>query len=135
MSAERSLARTSMAARLCVAALFVSAVYLYGFPSPTVHYIAIVGIHAFGGLIALLACLAFLPKLRSKPFSEIVGWILFGAGGALGCVLLKIGATRPHWSWLYAHIVVSAIAVVLLAACWTSERRSGRAALVLRAAI
>src|SRR5690242_6991687 len=128
MSSQRAFGRTSTGARLCVAALLVSAAYLYAFPSPTVSYIVVVGSHAFGGLIALLVSLAFVSKLRSKPASEIAGWILFAAGGALGCILLKIGATRPNWSWLYAHIFVSAIAVVLLAAGWTGERRNGGAA-------
>ena len=135
MPTHRVPGRTSNFARLCVAALFLSAAYLYAFPTSTVYYIVVVGAHAFGGVIALLVSLAYLPKLRAKSRSEIAGWVLFGAGGAVGCVLLKIGATRPHWSWLYAHIVVSMIAVVLLAACWASERRTGRAALVLRVAM
>ena len=131
MPASSGKGRTSTWVRLCVAGLFLSAIYLYAFPTPTVHYIVVVGMHAFGGAIALLVSLAFVRKLRSKSASEIAGWLLFGAGGAVGCVLLKIGATRPHWSWLYAHIVVSAVAVVVLAACWMSENSSRRSWAVL----
>jgi Flp pilus assembly protein TadD len=122
MADRTRISRVATVVYVCLAGLLASAVYLYAFPSPTVFYIVIVGAHAFGGAFTMLAFLAFLPKLRGRPLSELVGWIAFGAGGVLGCVLLFIGTARPQARWLNAHILVSLLSVFVLAACWLRAR-------------
>ncbi len=122
MADRNHFSRIEALVYVCLAGLIASAVYLYAFPSPTIFYIVIVGLHAFGGAFTLLAFLAFLPKLRGKPAGEILGWIAFAAGGVLGCVLLYIGTARPQAFWFNAHIVASLFSVVALGAYWVGRR-------------
>src|ERR1051326_4275171 len=66
---------------------FLSAAFLYAFPSPTVSYVGIVLLHVGIGLAAILACLlAWKRKLRPKAPLDKVGWSIFAIGAALGIV-------------------------------------------------
>jgi tetratricopeptide (TPR) repeat protein len=136
MAEPTRISRSATFLYVCLAGLVASALYLYAFPSPTIFYIVLVVIHAFGGGFAMLVFLVFLPKLRGRAASEIAGWMIFGAGGVLGCALLFIGTARPQARWLNAHIVVSSLAVVVLGAYWLGARgwMRGRAGLAFRVA-
>ncbi|HLQ50094.1 MAG TPA: tetratricopeptide repeat protein [Terriglobales bacterium] len=103
--------------------LFVTAIYLYIFPSPTLTYIAIVLLHA--GLGAL-AAIFLIPKIghifSPQNFKLCAGWMLITLGAGLGIVLLFTGTAHPHWNWMYAHIAFSLAGAAILAARWVGSR-------------
>src|SRR5260221_8245772 len=106
-----------------VAILFVSSLYLYLFPAPNLTYVAVVLLHAGLGVIAA----GFLvPKLfavaRAKSFYQDLGWLILAAGALVGVVLLFVGTTRSHWTWMYVHVVLSFGAVSFLLAKWMAEK-------------
>ncbi len=108
---------------LLVAILFVSAVYLYVFPAPTLSYVVAVLLHSGFGLIAAYF---LLPKLRQilslKDLKDNVGWLLIAIGAVLGIVLLFTGTSRAKWNWMYAHVAVSFVGAAMLAAYWTGTK-------------
>jgi tetratricopeptide (TPR) repeat protein len=97
-----------------LAFLAVSAVYLYAFPAPNIPYAAAVILHAGLGLVATLLLVPALLRVfrRSDLFTRLAGLVAF-AGAVLGCILIKTGAAHAEDRLLYAHIYVSAVAVVL----------------------
>ena len=101
------------------AILFLSALYLYLFPAPNLTYVSVVLLHVGLGVIAA----GFLvPKLltiaREKSLYRDLGWLVFAAAAILGLVLIFIGTIRSHWNWMYAHVVLSFVAVALLLVKW-----------------
>jgi len=120
-----------------VAFLFVSAVYVYTFPSPVLVYPAIDLLHVGGGVIALI----FLAWYAARHFREWnvlawTGWVLFAAGGILGIVLIFTGTPRSAWNWMYLHILVSLAAVAVLAGYALGRKQSsGMVASIARVAI
>ncbi|HKE32181.1 MAG TPA: multiheme c-type cytochrome, partial [Candidatus Angelobacter sp.] len=102
-----------------VAILFLSSLYLYLFPAPNLTYVSVVLLHVGLGVIAA----GFLvPKLlaiaREKSLYRDLGWLVFAAAAILGLVLIFIGTIRSHWNWMYAHVVLSFVAVALLLVKW-----------------
>ncbi len=116
MSLRRPISLRTILAAL-VTFLFVSAVYLYTFPSPTLVYPAIDLLHVLGGVAAVILLARYAARhFREWGFLARAGWILFAAGGILGIVLIFTGTPHSAWNWMYAHIVVSLAAVGILAA-------------------
>jgi tetratricopeptide (TPR) repeat protein len=112
-------------------ALFVSAVYLYIFPAPTIFYAAIVLLHAILGVVVAIALIGvFWKRFRRWGAGEKIAWILFASGAAVGLVLLYTGTPRSRWNLLYAHIILSAAACAFLAALWNGGRKSSEPAKV-----
>ena len=108
---------------MLVVILFLSSLYLYVFPAPNLTYIVIVLLHAAVGVVAA----GFLvPKIiaivRTKSFGSDLGWLVFAAAAVLGLLLLFIGTIRSHWTWMYAHVVLSFAAVALLAVKWIGTK-------------
>src|SRR5262249_43920197 len=106
-----------------VVVLFVSSLYLYLFPAPNLTYVGVVLLHAGLGIAAV----GFLvPRvyaaIRAKSFYSDLGWLLLAAGAIVGVVLLFIGTIRAHWTWMYAHVVLSFAAVALLAVKWMGTK-------------
>src|SRR5215510_14882368 len=68
-----------------VVLLFVSAVYLYVFLSPTLTYVAAVLLHAGFGVLTVLFLLPKLNQILSpKNLKENLGWLLIVVGAGLG---------------------------------------------------
>ena len=109
-----------------VAALFITAAYLYGFPSPTIFYAVVVLLHAAFGVAAIALLPVVFRRLRELAPVSRIAWLAFGASGAIGVLLLFIGTSRPQWTWLYAHMAVSLLAVFLLVVSFTSSWRARR---------
>jgi tetratricopeptide (TPR) repeat protein len=100
-----------------VVVLFLSAAYLYAFPSPTLTYAAAVLLHAGLGLIVAICLLRFCWRyLKACSVTSKVGWLLLTLGAFLGVALIYFGATRPMLKWLYLHIALCTLGMVLLAA-------------------
>jgi tetratricopeptide (TPR) repeat protein len=103
--------------------LALTAVYLYGFPSATITYAAIDLLHVAAGLLVFLLLLAFLvPLVWNGTALSRFGWILLAAGTLLGVVLIKIGTPHYLWNWLYAHIVLCILGMLLLLADWLRSK-------------
>ncbi|HEV3036573.1 MAG TPA: tetratricopeptide repeat protein [Candidatus Angelobacter sp.] len=100
-----------------VTILFFSAVYLYAFPAPTLFYAGVVLVHAGTGLIAALCLLRFCFRyLKGLTLSHKLGWLLLTLGALIGVALIYLGTTRPEIKWMYLHIALSVVALILLAA-------------------
>jgi Flp pilus assembly protein TadD len=109
--------------RICLAILFLTAVYVYAWPSANVPYFGAIIIHLVTG-IALLVLLTFglLRILRNSPVASRIGWILLAFGGLLGIVLIFTGTRRAEWPLLYAHIAACVAGGAMLVSGWGSRR-------------
>ena len=106
-----------------IASLLVSAIYLYGFPSPTVTYVVGVLIHSLLGIAAVFLFIPYAARhFREWSVGDGMAWGTFAISAVLGIVLLFIGTARPQWSWLYAHEIVALLAIIALGAQWLARR-------------
>ena len=102
---------------------FLSAIYLYTFPQPTIFYAAIVLLHAVvGAITAVLLAGVFYRFLRSEGFASRLGWLLVAGGALVGLVLIKTGTPRTEWPLLYTHILLSLAGAGILFAEWAGGR-------------
>ena len=68
-----------------VIALFITAIYLFIFPAPTLIYVGAVLLHAgLGGLAIVLLIPRLFHLLTWKKLKGSAGWLLIIAGGVLG---------------------------------------------------
>src|SRR5580700_5654818 len=111
------------AATALLAILFLTAAYIYAWPTASVPYFAGMILHILAGA-ALLIALIFAMKriLRDAPPAKKIGWLLIALGGILGAILLDTGTRRQEWPLLYAHIGACIAGGALIAACWAGHR-------------
>ena len=103
--------------------LAASAAYLYGFPLATITYAVVDLFHVAVGVLAfLLLLVSCVPLFRGAANLARVGWMLLAVGTLLGIALIKIGTPLRLWNWLYAHIVLCVLGVLLLAASWLNSK-------------
>ena len=109
---------------LSVLLLAISAAYLYAAPSATIFYAITVLFHTGLGVLATLGVLVFLFRVAFRQQSRLArsGGVLFLAGGAIGIILIKIGTPHRFKAWLYTHIALCLVGVVLLASDWLGSR-------------
>ena len=108
---------------ISAAVLFLTAVYLYGFPSPTLTYAMAILLHAGLGLIVAVSLIRFFLKyFKGLSLTSKIGWLLFALGAALGVALIYLGTTRPMLKWLYLHIALSMAGIILLVADFVARR-------------
>jgi Tfp pilus assembly protein PilF len=106
-----------------MAALLISAAYLYTFPQANILYAVVVMLHAAIGVIVAGLLLVFLFRfLREGSFVSGAGWVLLTAGAAIGIALIKTGTPRAQWMWLYAHILLSLAGAGIWFADWAGKR-------------
>jgi Flp pilus assembly protein TadD len=124
---------------ICVAILFLTAAYVYAWPSANVPYFAAIIIHLVTGIAFLvLLSIGLLPLLRHSPVASRIGWILLAFGGVLGIVLVFTGTRRAEFPLLYIHIAACVAGGAMLFAGWAGKRgwlASGVPAGILRSAI
>ena len=103
--------------------LAASAAYLYGFPLATITYAVVDLFHVAVGVLAfLLLLVSCVPLFRGAANLARVGWMLLAVGTLLGIGLIKIGTPLRLWNWLYAHIVLCVLGVLLLVASWLNSK-------------
>ena len=108
---------------LSVWILAVTAVYLYAYPTATIIYAGTVLLHTGVGVLLSLGVIAYLMRgLWKEPWLARFGWLLMTAGAALGVALIYLGTPHRLKAWLYAHIALCSVGVVLLLASWMAER-------------
>src|SRR5580698_6846137 len=124
---------------LSLAILFLTAAYVYAWPSANVPYFAAIVIHLVTGIIFLiLLTFGLAPILRNSPVASRIGWILLAFGGVLGIVLVFTGTRRAEWPLLYIHIGACVTGGAMLFSGWAGRRgwlANGIPAGVVRSAI
>jgi len=122
-----------------VIALALTAILLYAWPTPTIPYEIVVGLHLALGVCLLVLALLRLPSLlREGSMTERVGWIVVLAGGLVGAAIVYTGARHQEWRVMYSHIFVSILGCALLFSAVMGRRGwlvSGAAKTALRTAI
>jgi len=116
--------------------LFLTASYLFVWPSANIPYFAGVILHIVAGILFLII-LAFGARsiFRGAPATARAGWIFLEIGGLLGAVLIYTGTRRGEWPLLYVHIGACLAGGALLASARAAKRGSfavGSGAAVLR---
>jgi len=105
------------------AALAISALILYSWPTPTILYEGTVLLHLLLGVALLLMAIPYLLRLmRQGSIAERIGWIILLVGGSLGAAIIYTGARRQEWSLLDSHILVSILACAILAFVVAGQR-------------
>jgi tetratricopeptide (TPR) repeat protein len=106
-----------------LAILFISAAYVFAWPIPNYPYFGAVLLHVFGGVLFLFLFALALRRIwpRASPTAEI-GWVLLGAGGLLGLVLIYTGTPHRQWGLLYTHIGLTVAAGAFLVSDWAAKR-------------
>jgi tetratricopeptide (TPR) repeat protein len=127
------------AASILLVVLFVTAAYVYAWPSANLIYFATVILHLFAGA-AFLAALGFTLRaiLRGPAALSQAGWILLLLGGMLGAALIFTGTRRNEWPLLYTHIGLCVAGGAFLAASWAGQRgllSGGTAGAAVRAVV
>ena len=112
------------ATSILLAILFLTAAYVYAWPTASVPYFAGVIVHLVAG-IALVITFAFTLNriLRGAPTASKIGWILIALGGILGVALIFTGTRRTEWPLLYVHIAACGAGGAFLAAGWMGHHR------------
>src|SRR5438874_6013945 len=106
-----------------LAFLFLSAIYLYAFPQTNVFYAVVVLLHVLVGLLLSIYLLVFLFRLlRDGSWMARLGWLLVAGSAGLGIVLIKIGALRAEWNWVYLHIALALAGCGILFADWAGRK-------------
>jgi hypothetical protein len=111
---------------LAIVALTLSAIYLYAWPAPNLFYAAVVLFHVGLGVLFCIAGLILLPRLRQQPLIVKLAAALLAIGAVIGLLLIMTGTARPYLKLLNSHIVVSGLAVTILAAYWFANRSRDR---------
>ena len=119
--------------------LAVTSIYLYGFPSATLAYSAVLLFHLAAGLVlTVLMVPHFVRCWREQKFTNRLGWSLLALGAILGIALIKIGTPHRLKQWLYAHISLCVAGVFFLVLSWLGNRKwlgEGAGAAGLRIAV
>src|SRR5271166_3369271 len=107
----------------CVFVLALSAVYLYGFPSPTLTYEAGVMVHLVAGVLLCVLLVPFLLRLmRGVSATAKMGWIFLALGGISGIALVFIGTSLRNRNYLYVHIALCVVGTLALVFSWMNGR-------------
>jgi tetratricopeptide (TPR) repeat protein len=118
-----------------LAALFLTAVYEYAWPAPSLTYEGTVLAHLICGVLLILLLLPVLPRLfRNRSLPARLGWALLLGGAAFGVVLIYTGDLVSDKGLFYTHIGLCLAGLCLLVADWLGQRgwltgTAGRAAL------
>ncbi|HZC65269.1 MAG TPA: hypothetical protein VE545_01760 [Candidatus Dormibacteraeota bacterium] len=110
----------------CVRSLVVlalSAIYLYGFPTPTLTYEAGVMVHLVAGIFfCVVLALIFARLWRGATVAARGGWVLLALGGAMGLALTVIGTPYRFRAWLFVHIGLCVLGTLVVLASWMASR-------------
>jgi Flp pilus assembly protein TadD len=111
------------AASILLAVLFLTATYVFAWPSANLLYFGAIILHLLTG-VALLVALVFTLRtiLRRSAALSQAGWILLLVGGMLGAALVFTGTRRNEWPLLYGHIGLCVAGGTFLAASWAGQR-------------
>jgi hypothetical protein len=110
-------------ASILLAILFLTAAYVFAWPSANVPYFGAVLLHFIAGVLFLVAMIfAMRPIWQAASPASRLGWILLASGGLIGAALIFTGTRRNEWSLLYTHIGLCVAGGALLASTWAGKR-------------
>jgi Tfp pilus assembly protein PilF len=110
-------------ASILLVILFLTATYVFAWPSANVPYFGAVILHLVAGVAFLVAL--FFRFRRIWPAAtpgQRLGWLLLALGGLLGAALVYTGTRRGEWPLLYSHIAACVVGGAVLAASWAGKR-------------
>jgi tetratricopeptide (TPR) repeat protein len=108
---------------ILLAVLFLTAAYVFAWPSANVPYFGAVILHLLAGVILLVTLVFALRGIwQAAPPASRFGWILLTLGGTLGVALIFTGTRRDEWPLLYTHIGLCVAGGALLASTWAGRR-------------
>jgi tetratricopeptide (TPR) repeat protein len=109
--------------QILVAALFLTAAYVFAWPSANVPYFGAVILHVVAGVVFLVALFFAIRRIwpAATP-GQRLGWVLLALGGLLGAVLIYTGTRRGEWPLLYTHIAACVAGGAMLASAWAGKR-------------
>ena len=108
---------------ILLAILFLTAAYVFAWPSADVPYFGAVILHVVAGVVFLVVlCSAFRRMWQSATPGQRLGWLVLAFGGLLGAVLICTGTRRGEWPLLYTHIAACVAGGAVLAASWAGKR-------------
>jgi len=103
--------------------LTLSAIYLFAYPAATIIYGGGVLLHTGAGILLAVLLIPILRQVfRDCPMEIRLGWGLIAIGALLGIALIKIGTPNRFRIWLYLHIALCAVGVLLVATAWVARR-------------
>ncbi|MGH9713914.1 MAG: tetratricopeptide repeat protein [Candidatus Acidiferrales bacterium] len=110
-------------ASILLGILFLTAAYVFAWPSANVPYFGAVILHLLAGVLFLIALIFAIRRIwqRVSPASRL-GWVLLALGGSLGAALIFTGTRRSEWPLLYTHIGLCIAGGALLASTWAGQR-------------
>ena len=103
--------------------LFLTAAYLFAWPSANIPYFGAIVIHVFGGGLFLIGLLFFFRSIwrDAAPLARF-GWMLLAIGGILGLALIYTGALRRDLPLLYTHIGFCIAGGAFIVSAWAAKR-------------
>jgi Flp pilus assembly protein TadD len=108
---------------LLLAVLFLTAAYVFAWPSASIPYFASVVLHLVAGVAFVIALtIVFCTVLQDESGAARIGWLLLSLGGILGIVLIFTGTRRTEWPLLYAHIGACLAGGAFLVSAWAGNR-------------
>ncbi|MBI3404352.1 MAG: tetratricopeptide repeat protein [Acidobacteria bacterium] len=111
--------------------LFASGVFLYAFPSATIHYVAIDLSHvAVGILFAFAFVTLFRRWLQEYLFAGKLAYSLTVLGAVAGIVLIFTGGSRPSAKIFYTHALVSVAGCTFFLFAWLGKHSALKSAFV-----
>lgn len=103
--------------------LFVTATYVFTWPSASIVYFASDLLHVAAGIIFVVSLFLTLGALfRGASLTSRAAWALIFAGGILGLVLIYTGTHRNDWPLLWVHIGCCVTGGALLVSEWAGRR-------------
>src|SRR5271155_2268713 len=108
---------------LLLAILFLTAAYVFTWPSANVPYFGAVILHLLAGVVLLVTLVFTLRRIWPAASPALrIGWPLLALGGVLGVALIFTGTRRAEWPLLYWHIGLCVAGGALLASAWAGNR-------------
>jgi tetratricopeptide (TPR) repeat protein len=108
---------------ILVAVLFLTAAYVFVWPSANIPYFGVEILHLLAGMVFLIALGFAIRKIwpAATP-GQRLGWLLLALGGLLGAVLIYTGTRRGEWTLLYTHMGACVAGCAILTASWAGKR-------------
>lgn len=103
--------------------LFITAAYVFTWPTANIPYFAAVLLHLLAGVIFVVTlALFFRSIIRNGSPAQRIAWVLLAIGGVLGTVLIFTGTRKDDWPLLYVHIGSCVAGGALLTSAWAGRR-------------
>ena len=110
-------------ASILLVILFLTAAYVFAWPSANVPYFGAIILHLLAGIVLVAVLIFAIRRMwqHATPAGR-VGWVLLATGGLIGAALIFTGTRRAEWPLLYTHIGFCVAGGALVASAWAGKR-------------